>query len=310
MPGPRFPIYIVSKGRSDWAMARTARTLDAAGVPYKVIIEPAERAAYAATLGDGKLLDLPPAYAAAYEPLDDGPPGKSLGPGPARNFAWDHAVQAGATWHWVMDDNIKTFYRLAHGKRLYAETGGIFAAMEAFVLRYDNIAIAGPAYAMFAPERGALPPFTTNTRIYSCLLIRNDLGLRWRGRYNEDTDLSLRALKAGWVTVQFNAFLQQKSWTAEPALRGGNTDDFYRREGTLPKSAMLVRTHPDVARLTWRFGRAHHYVDYRRFRQRLRFAPGAELPAGTPADEMGMRLVAPDGPPRSPALRAILDAET
>jgi len=48
-------------------------------------------------------------------------------------------------------------------------------------------------------------------------LIRNDVPYRWRGRYNEDTDLSLRMLKDRWCTIQFNAFLQGKAATP---LRG------------------------------------------------------------------------------------------
>jgi hypothetical protein len=102
-----------------------------------------------------------------------------------------------------------------------------------------------------------------NTRIYSCNLIRNDVPFRWRGRYNEDTDLSLRLLKAGYCTVQFNAFLQGKLNTQ--SVKGGCNTDFYSREGTQPKSDMQVRLHPDVSRITFRFGRYHHFVDYRRF---------------------------------------------
>ena len=47
----------------------------------------------------------------------------------------------------------------------------------------------------------------------------------WRGRYNEDTDLSLRALKDGWCTVLFNAFLIGKVTTMR--MKGGNTDNVY-----------------------------------------------------------------------------------
>ena len=81
---------------------------------------------------------------------------------------------------------------------------------------------------------------------------------------DEDTDLSLVMLKNGWATVQFNAFLQFKMNTQK--LAGGNTDAFYASEGTLPKSLMLARTHPDVARVVWRFHRWHHHVDYSPFK--------------------------------------------
>ena len=61
-------------------------------------------------------------------------------------------------------------------------------------------------------------------------------------------------------------------------------------EGTLPKSQMLVRLHPDVARLTWKFGRWHHQVDYGPFRaNKLVRAPEAEISEGP--NNYGMRLV-------------------
>jgi hypothetical protein len=148
--------------------------------------------------------------------------------------------------------------------------------------------MAGPNYFMFASRKSKAAPFTANTRIYSCNLIRNDVPFRWRGRYNEDTDLSLRMLKAGFCTVLFNAFLQEKMQTQ--TLGGGNTAEFYAKEGTLPKSRMLVEMHPDVAKLAMRFGRAHHHVDYTPFRNnRLIRRPETEIASGP--NEYGMRLV-------------------
>jgi hypothetical protein len=158
--------------------------------------------------------------------------------------------------------------------------------MEDFVLRYENVAMAGPNYTMFAPSRNKFPPFITNTRIYSCNLIRNDVPFRWRGRYNEDTILSLDQLKAGWCTVQFYAFLQDKLNTQ--VLGGGNTAEFYAKEGTSPKSEMLKAVHPDVTRLVWKYGRHHHHVDYKRFKQPLRRRPDAEMVSPTAS---AMKLV-------------------
>ena len=216
-----------------------------------------------------------------YDTFDDLGDAKSKGPGPARNFIWEHSMAEGHPWHWVMDDNIRLFARLHQNKRVPVADGTIFHAMEEFCLRYVNVAMAGPNYWMFAPSRERLKPFVLGTRIYSCNLIRNDVPFRWRGRYNEDTDLSLRMLKAGWQTVQFNAFLQWKLTTQ--TLGGGNTEAFYAGEGTLPKSRMLVEMHPDVARLVWRFGRWHHYVDYSGFKdiplkKRPDYVPPAENP--------------------------------
>lgn len=282
---PIAPIYVVTKGR--WRSRLTSKRLTQLRVPHHLVVEEQERDAYARVAGPlATILVLDRAYQRDYDTCDDLGLTKGPGPGPARNFAWDHALSLGASWHWVMDDNIMGFYRLNYNLKTPVADGTILRAMEVFVERYENVAMAGPNYFMFAPRKARIPPFVPNTRIYSCNLIRNDVPYRWRGRYNEDTDLSLRMLKDGWVTVQFNAFLQDKLTTQH--LAGGNTAEFYAREGTLPKSEMLQRLHPDVARVVWRFGRWHHYVDYTPFRQSLVRRPGVEIPEGV--DDMGMIL--------------------
>lgn len=282
---PQFPIYIPSKGR--WESRLTAKALDAMGVPYRLIIEEQERDAYASVIDPSRLLVLDPEYQRRYDPADDLGDTKPKGSGAARNFGWDHSISEGHTHHWMVDDNIRAFYRLNRNLKVPVADGTIIRAMEDFSLRYKNVAMSGPNYFMFASRKTAMPPFTPNTRIYSCNLIRNDTPFRWRGRYNEDTDLSLRMLKAGWCTILFNAFLQEKSQTL--TMKGGNTDTVYR-DGTLPKSRMIADLHPDVARVAWRFGRWHHFVDYGPFKtnkliRRDDFEPPAE------PNEYGMRLV-------------------
>jgi hypothetical protein len=285
---PNAPVYIVSKGRWDYSF--TSRVLDAMGLRHYVIVEEREQSAYRAALPPtATVLVLDPEYLRRYETCDDHGDTKSKGPGAARNYAWDHSFEHGATWHWVMDDNISHFYRLHRNIKWRVGTPVIFRAMEDWCARYENIAIGGPNYETFAHRKWPIKPFALNTRIYSCLLIRNAIPYRWRARYNEDTDLALRVLKDRWCTVQFNAFLQHKMRTQ--TVPGGNTRDFYQREGTLPKSQMLVKLHPDVTRLVKRFGRDHHFVDYRRFKvNRLRRRPDVEIPAGV--NEYGMRLIA------------------
>jgi TET-Associated Glycosyltransferase len=189
----------------------------------------------------------------------------SKGSGPARNFAWEHSMSEGHPWHWIMDDNIDMFFRLNKNLRVPVADGTMFRCMEDFCLRYKNVAMAGPNYlGPFVARKAKRPPFITNTRICSCNLIRNDTGFRWRGRYNEDMDLSVRMLKAGWCTILFQAFLQRKATTL--TMKGGNTDSIYKN-GTFDKSKMLVYMHPDVTRLAWRRRRWHHFVDYTPFRE-------------------------------------------
>lgn len=280
---PRFPLYIVSKGRYETRL--TSRALERMGVPYYIVVEEQEVELYARHIDRAKILVLDKVYQRNYDTFDTLGDTKSKGPGPARNFVWDHAIASGAEWHWVMDDNIKGFGWWNHNLKIWAYCGTPFYCMEEFCLRYTNIAMAGPNYMMFVPRKQKARAYTLNTRIYSCNLIRNDVPFRWRGRYNEDTDLSLRMLKAGWCTVQFNTFQQCKMNTQK--LKGGNTGEFYAKEGTLPKSQMQVAMHPDVSRLVWKFGRWHHHVDYRPFKKnKLRRKPGVEIPEGV--DNFGM----------------------
>ena len=261
---PKYPIYIVSKAR--WESRLTSKSLERMGVPYYIVVEKHEYQNYASVIDEKKILILPIEYQENYDLFNPKlGKGNSTGPGAARNFCWDHSIGLGAKRHWVLDDNIYDFYRLNKNSKNIVETGTIFKCAEDFVDRYHNVPISGFNYCKFCIASDRHQPYTTNTRIYSCLLIENSCPYKWRGRYNEDTDLSLRVLKDGYCTIQFNAFLQEKATTQR--IGGGNSKEFYDKEGTLNKSKMLEEMHPDVAKVVWRFNRWHHLVDYKPFRK-------------------------------------------
>jgi hypothetical protein len=271
---PRYPVYIVSKGR--WETRMTARQLDGMNVPYCIVVEPQERASYAAVIDPSKILTLP------FSNLGQG----SI---PARNWIWEHSIEQGAARHWILDDNIQKFFRYHDNKKIPVGDGAIFRACEDFSDRYENVALSGMQYEFFVVrKKGVWPPFVLNTRVYSCILISNDLPYRWRGRYNEDTDLSIRCLKDGWVTVLFNAFLAKKITTM--TTRGGNMESLYAADdGRLKMAESLREQHPDIVRVIEKWGRAQHIVDYSPFRDnKLRLRDGVELPAGE--DDYGMSL--------------------
>lgn len=272
MTNPRYPVYIVSKGR--WDSRKTSRSLERMKVPYRIVVEPQEFESYAKVIEPSKILVLPFA---------------NLGQGsiPARNWIWEHAAATGARRHWILDDNIRDFFRLNRNAKVRVDSGVTFRAAEDFVDRYENVALAGFQYNWFAPARAKVAPFEKNRRIYSMILIQNDLPYRWRGRYNEDTDLSLRVLKDGWCTILFYAFLGFKETTME--MSGGNTDELYAGDGRLKMAQSLVEQHPDVAKITWKWNRWQHQVDYSRFeRNELRLRPGVKIIDGI--DNYGMVL--------------------
>jgi hypothetical protein len=249
-PG-RYPVYVISKGRAETRL--TSKALDLLGLPYRLVVEPHEREEYLHELGGREeyLLTLP------FSNLGQG----SI---PARNWVWDHAVAEGHSRHWILDDNLDGFYRLNRNLKYRVREENPFTAAEDFVDRYENVALAGLQYESFAPRRTKMAPYRLNTRIYSCILINHQLNHRWRGRYNEDTDLSLRALKDGWVTVLFNAFLCKKAPTM--TMTGGNTDELYANDGRLQMAESLVSQHPDCVTVTSKWGRPQHQVNYTAFR--------------------------------------------
>ena len=283
---PRFPVYVISKGRADISPGfSTFSHLERIGIPYSVVVEEQERDDYAAAT-QGNILILDPAFKEHYDTCDNLGLSKSTGPGPARNFVWEHARAAGAEWYWILDDNIKGWRRLSKNDHIPIGDGTMWRVLEDFCLRYENLAIAGPAYYFFTPRRAKHPPFTLNTRVMSHLLIRADLPFKWRGRYNEDIILSLDVLNAGWCTVEFRTMVQVKATTQ--LVPGGNTDDLYR-DGTRAKTEMLLRVHPRDTKIVTRYGRTHHRVNYSRFKYRkLVRKPDLQIKPGI--DNYGMRI--------------------
>lgn len=264
---PLSPVYVISKGR--WDNPLTVRALEFMGVEFFLVVEPQEADNYRAAVKDHRCVVTLPF--------------SNLGQGsiPARNWVWDNAVELGARRHWIIDDNIRWFRRLHENRKISSATGTIFRAAEDFVERYENIGIAGFQYSFLCPRKTRWPPFVKNTRVYSCILIKNDLPLRWRGRYNEDTDLSLRVLKMGMCTILFNAFLADKQATM--TMKGGNTDELYKGDGRLQMALSLQEQHPDVTNVVRKWGRWQHSVNYGPFKNnKLVLRQDAYIPDGDP----------------------------
>ncbi len=270
---PDYPIYIISKGR--WESRMTSRALDKMNVPYRIVIEPQELESYSSVIPRDKILVLP------FSNL-------GMGSIPARNWVWEHSISEGHERHWIMDDNIGSFLRMNRNLQIKVASGTIFKCAEDFVCRYENVALAGFQYDFFLKSKWPWRAFAMNTRIYSCILIKNDIPYRWRGRYNEDTDLSIRVLKDGYCTILLYAFIQEKAQTM--TMGGGNTDELYAEDGRKKMAESLREQHPDIVKVVWKFNRWHHSVDYRGFRRnKLRLKEGLIIPAGV--NNYGMKLI-------------------
>ena len=282
---PRYPVYIPSKGRSYQCL--TGKFLVDDGVPFFLVVEPAEFDVYAGFFGADRILRLP-----------ENDYGTSV---PARNWIKAHATRAGFARHWQLDDNIYRMYRRHKGIKIACAAGIAVAAVEDFVDRYENIGVAGLNYHTFVHNRVMRPPFVTNVHVYSCTLVQNDLPYAWRSRYNDDTDMCLQVLAGGACTVLFNAFLIDKKQTM--SMGGGNTDDLYQGDGRLKMARSLERLWPGVVTVRRRFKRPQHVINWRKFDTPLKLK--ADVAAADPG-RYAMKLVQKKDDIDNPVIQQLL----
>ena len=275
MKQTKYPIYIISKGRHESRL--TAKALEDIGINYRIVIEAQEFDDYASVIDEAKILVLP---------------FSNLGKGsiPARNWVWEHSISEGHTRHWILDDNISGFGRLNNNRKIKVKTSATFRAVEDFTDRYENVKMSGMNYRFFVPEGSTRKPYMMNTRIYSCILLSNDIEHRWRGKYNEDTDLSLRILKDDHCTLLFNAFFCDKIGTLK--MKGGNTEEVYADSNNRRDFAESLREqHPDLVKVVWRYERWHHEVNYSVFKQKLQRVKNYDQIVSKGVDNYNMKMI-------------------
>jgi hypothetical protein len=291
MQQTKYPIYIISKGR--WVSRMTSRTLEEIGMDYKIVIEQQEYDNYAAVIDPKKILVLP------FSNLGQG----SI---PARNWVWEHAKAAGYERHWILDDNMRNFYRIHQNTKLRVRSSVPLRVCEDYTDRFENVNMSGLNYHFFIPTGMAKAPVYFNTRIYSCILLKNDQKPRWRvlefdgkpAPFNEDTDLSLQILKEGNCSILLNSFTVGKGPTMK--MKGGNTNTVYKVgdagfDNRYSFAASLHKAHPDVCEITQKHGRWHHEVKYTKFQKnnKLKLKPGMMWDAEYPTKLQLVKLSDP-----------------
>ena len=123
---PKHPVYIISKGR--WDSRHTSIALEKMNMPYSIVVEEQEYDQYASVINKDKILILPKQY---IEDYDSCTTDHGTGSGPARNFCWEHALENGATSHWLLDDNIKAFGRI--NRNLYIHVTSCYEYQDLFM---------------------------------------------------------------------------------------------------------------------------------------------------------------------------------
>lgn len=248
-----YPVYIISKGRAYNPL--TANHFNEYDIEYKIVVEPQEYNDYCTKLGKDKVLQLP------FSNL-------GLGSYPARNFCWEHSKSLGYEYHWVFDDNIRGFSKWINGKKRKINYGiNALLFVEDYVKK-NKVDIGGFEYNNFS-TKPPKKPFKYNVHVYSALLIKNELPYRWRLKYNEDVDLCLQVLHNKGTTVSCVYYLTNKVSTSTK-MKGGNQDELYKGNDPkkkLLKAKMLENAWPQYAKTVIRFGRYHHFVDWKVFKK-------------------------------------------
>jgi len=256
---PKHTIYVITKGR--WDTNYTVKSLIKLGIEnYKVVIEKEEVEKYINSgIDKNKII------------IFDKEDKENKSGIPVRNFVWNYSISKNEKYHWILDDNIRGFYRWNRNKRFELKTGYCFTHIEEYTEQKNNVMQSGMNYLCFNNDIDYKRDIATkNTRIYSCILIKNDipkLEEKWRGKFNEDTDLSIRILKLGYGTLLFNNYLCGKQQTGK--MKGGNQELYkqYSQKGYEDKTMSLVDQHPDIVKTTAKFSKdCHHSVNYKPFK--------------------------------------------
>ena len=297
---PKYPIYVITKGR--WEKTLTIDTLEEMGIDFNICVEPDEYDNYISNpnVDKNKVIKLPENFSE-----------RKQGGIPVRNFVWQHSIDNGHKKHWIIDDNIDGFYRWNENVQKRVKDGVVFRIMEDYSDMWENLGLTSCQYVSFVPavDRGR-GPVIRNTRTYSCILINTELldkrlEERWRGTYNEDTDLTLRVLSTkDLCTANFNAILSGKQTTG--TMKGGNTTTIYefgedkqenaKFTGLQKKFDELKENWGDIVKFTnkrHRDGRPHHHISYTRiFKQPLILKEG--IKREPKVNNYNMKLVKPE----------------
>lgn len=249
---PKYPIYIVSKGRFQKTL--TASYFEKNNIDYLIAVEPQEAEQYRKKLGDKRILVLP------FSNL-------GVGSFPARNYCWEHAKANGHNKYWCFDDNIQGFAKWIDGKKKNINDAiSAFLYVEKFSDK-NKLDICGFEYRYFSPKP-LKNPFRLNCHTYSAMLINTLMPYRWRLKYNEDIDLCLQVLHNGGHTANCHYYLTNKISTATK-MKGGNQDELYKGNDPkkkLLKVKMLEKVWPQYVKTVIKFGRYHHQINWKKFK--------------------------------------------
>lgn len=292
--GMRYNIYVPSYERA--GTAQTIQMLDEYNVKnYYICIDPDQYAKYIQhypkdriiirdiTFRDPDVLDL---VSSIESPL------AFHGHAPLCNFTLSLSRSLGEDKFWFMDDDILSmsmkafkydegfdpatmtydkdnFYRCSDIKEKFGFNFVDFLNhIETLASKFRNAGFVG--LEKFGLVFTLPIMWKLGTRVYTFYLTDNRHQVDHLGNHNNDVITSLELSKHGLVNCLFEGIC----YNSAPTQVGGGQTEVYATFGTLDKGKVLVRAQPNYAKISNRYNRVHHNVDYNGYNsQRLVGSP-------------------------------------
>lgn len=213
-----YPVYVPSKGRA--LTATSPDVLLAAKVPFFLVVEQQDFAAYADRFGASNVLVLPE---------------ENQGIAFVRN--WIHARNT--DWYWMLDDDITSFFTAPTGKNEKVSAAAALMGAQAIFNGAPQVGQAALEYQQFAWR--AKKHFVTTSYCDVCVAIHggrtSKLNYRKEVNLKEDRDFTLQVLAAGMETVR----VQRYSFGA-PAngSNAGGLKELYAQAGREAEAAQRL----------------------------------------------------------------------
>lgn len=246
------PAFIPSKGRPH---ATTARLLEAAGVAFRLVVEPQDAPHY---------LQAHPSDRLCVLGADD------QGLAFARNAILDRARKEGIDWFWMLDDDISGFYRVSGRRCVPCPASEALAGAFALFSGRSDTAIGSLEYQQFAWSAARPAAINGYCDVAVCIHATRTAPARYRGHLvpKEDRDFTLQVLAGGWGTfrAQRFAFACPKNGSNAGGLAPVYADPGREAEAV---RKMCDAWGPDICRpTTKRAGRRDVSINWRFFRPR------------------------------------------
>lgn len=228
----KYPIFIPSKGRATYELAKVCPVLDQSKLHYTIFVEPQDELTYRGIFGLASIVVLKE---------------NDKGIGYARQSMLDYAREKKIPVYWQLDDNIYGFYKVEGGKTAKC---GAREALETAETYFDyhnaqaEVGLLGLDYQQYAwAKKDAL---SLNNRTWCSTLTRSDTGIDYAQDLDtrEDVDFCLQHLLNGWRTILVHRYAMGKPPMAMNKF-GGLSQQYKQGKG-MTALRDLVEKYKDI----------------------------------------------------------------